>query len=159
MSVCSICGKEVDKENAPILTMGAYGTPIHICDECAEDLDIITTSSDYNTIKSSFGKIVKFIEKSQTKGEFVNETLQNILDEAMERAEKIKNGTYDFANDTPTEDQSFDEIPEELIESEDDIKLDEEEAERNAKFEKIFNIGMAIAIAAVAVFALVRFVF
>ena len=159
MSVCSICGKPIDAENAPILTMGAYGTPIHICDECAEDLDIITTSNDYDTIRASFAKIVKFIQKSQTKGEFVNETLQNILDEAMERAEKIKDGTYDFAIDEQSEEQSFDEIPEELAETEEDIKLDQEEAERNAKFEKIFNIGMAIAIAATAVFALVRFVF
>ena len=159
MSVCSICGKSIDAENAPILTMGAYGTPIHICDECAEDLDVITSSEDYDAIKVSFGKIVKFIEKSQTKGEFVNETLQNILDEAMERAEKIKNGTYDFADDTQADEQSFDEIPEELTESEEDIKLDREEAERNAKFEKIFNIGLAIAVAAAAIFALVRFVF
>lgn len=159
MSVCSICGKPIDAENAPILTMGAYGTPIHICDECAEDLDIITTSNDYDAIKVSFAKIVKFIQKSQTKGEFVNETLQNILDEAMERAEKIKDGTYDFAIDEQGEEQFFDEIPEELAETEEDIKLDQEEAERNAKFEKIFNIGMAIAIAAAAIFALVRFVF
>jgi hypothetical protein len=102
---------------------------------------------------------VKFIQKSQTKGEFVNETLQNILDDAMERAEKIKDGTYDFAIDEQSEEQSFDEIPEELAETEEDIKLDQEEAERNAKFEKIFNLGMAIPIAAAAVFALVRFVF
>lgn len=158
MSACAICGKTVDKENAPILTMGAYGTPLYICDECAKELDTATAGNDYLEIKEAFGKIVRKIEKGQTNGEFVNDTLQNILDDAMERAEKIKDGVYDFANDTERESEMLDDIPDELAESEEDKKLDREEAERNAKFEKIFNIGMAVAIAAAAIFALIRYV-
>ncbi len=156
---CAICGKTVNSENAPILTMGAYGTPLYICDECAEELDAATSGTDYSQIKNAFGKIVKKIEKGQTNGEFVNDTLQNILDDAMERAEKIKDGTYNFESEEQSEREELEEIPEELAESEEDKKLDERDAERNARFEKIFNIGFAIAIAAAAVFALIRFVF
>lgn len=159
MSACAICGKTVNTENAPILTMGAYGTPLYICEECAEELDTATAGTDYYEIKQAFGKIVKKIEKGQTNGEFVNDTLQNILDSAVERAEKIKNGTYNFGDDAQSKEDELEDIPEELAESEEDARLDEKDAERNARFEKIFNIGMAIAIAAAAVFALVRFVF
>ena len=58
-------------------------------------------------------------------------------------------GTYDFALDEVESDEGFDEIPEELQETEEDRLLDEKEAEANAKLDKFLNwawVGVAIAV-------------
>ena len=81
-------------------------------------------------------------------------TMSSIMAKAAERATLIKEGKYDFALDVSEqqiEDESLIEIPEELLESEEDKQLDEEENERAQKIDKVLNwvwgIVMALAVA------------
>ena len=81
-------------------------------------------------------------------------TVKEILESAIERAELIKSGEYDFSSDTESEDSY--EIPEELLESEEDRELDRMDEEKNKKFDKIFNWVAGIAIGAAAAFLIYR---
>ena len=42
--LCSICSVPVDSENASILVMGGFGNPRYVCEECSQDLDLLTES-------------------------------------------------------------------------------------------------------------------
>ena len=62
-----------------------------------------------------------------------------------DRAEKINKGEYDFSLDENVEETGEDDIPEELLETEEDKALDERDEKRQKKFDKIFNI-VALAV-------------
>ena len=66
--------------------------------------------------------------------------------------QKIKEGTYDFALDDVED--GFDEIPEELQETEEDRILDEKEKAANEKFDKLMN-KLWIVVGAVAAVAII----
>ena len=74
----------------------------------------------------------------RTVKEFTVEAVTKILADSALRAQKINEGTYDFSLDD-VEDESFEEIPEELQETEEDKLLDEKDAAANAKFDKFMN--------------------
>ena len=77
--------------------------------------------------------------------ELVSETLNH----AAKRATAIKEGTYDFSLDEESaEDEGFDEVPEELLESEEDKALDEAEKVQNEKLDKVLNIVSYVAFGA-----------
>ena len=119
---CSICLKRVEGDDAPVLAMGAYGNPKVLCDECAA-----ANIDDRVTVA----------------------TMTEMFESSAKRAQAIKEGTYDFALDEVESDEGFDEIPEELQETEEDRLLDEKEAEANAKLDKFLNwawVGVAIAV-------------
>jgi hypothetical protein len=67
-----------------------------------------------------------------------------MMADAANRAKAIKEGSYDFSLDEAAAEEGFDEIPEELRESEEDIELDRIEEENNKKFDKFYN-GVIIA--------------
>ena len=72
------------------------------------------------------------------------------MTEARARAEKIKSGSYDFSEDTPCEDEDS-EIPEELLETEEDRELDRKDKEAEARLDKFMNwawVGFGIAFVA-----------
>ena len=80
-------------------------------------------------------------------------TMGQILTKAAERASLIQEGAYDFSldeNEPEVEDDALIEIPEDLLESEADRQLDEEENERAQKIDKVLNwvwgIVMALAV-------------
>ena len=50
---CSLCKKIVDSENAPILTMGGFGNPRYLCDECAANIEVMTTAREVDVIKAN----------------------------------------------------------------------------------------------------------
>lgn len=151
---CCTCLVRIEDENAPILTMGAYGNPKCLCPECADLIDKITAGTEYDEITSAMEVITKRMSKSNIDDRVTVSTMTDLLAKSAERAQKIKEGTYDFTLDEIESDEEIlDEIPEELKETEEDRLLDEKEAEANKKFDKILN-WMWIIFGAVALFAL-----
>ena len=136
---CSTCLTRITSEDAPVLIMGAYGTPKLLCDDCAALIETITLGRDYDEITSAMQTLTERMSAANIDDRFTVNTVTKILSDSAVRAQKIKEGTYDFALDEEVEDESFDEIPEELKETEEDRLLDEKEAEENAKFDKLMN--------------------
>jgi hypothetical protein len=114
MNKCCICDKNIEREDAPILTMGGAGYARLLCDECDAELQAATASRDVNEIKTSINSIGN--KMANTEPDIVTYNLvSSILMKATERGIAIKDGTYDFALDEVEEDDGgLDEIPEEL---------------------------------------------
>jgi len=87
----------------------------------------------------------------------VAETIKEIFSAAGERAKKIRNGTYDFSEDETEKDEITD-IPEELLETEEDKARDEREAKAGKLYDKIFNWVALAAFLAVIVIFIINFV-
>ena len=152
---CSTCLKRIENEEAPVLAMGAYGTPKLLCDECAELIDKMTLSKDYDEITEAINSIAGKMSAANIDDRVTLDTMTDMLENSAKRAQQIKDGTYDFALDEVEADDGFDEIPEELRETEEDRLLDEKEAEANAKFDKFLNwtwIGVAIGVVAFIIY-------
>ena len=79
-------------------------------------------------------------------------TVNSVMKAAAERANLIKEGKYDFSLDEEPdeEEEGFDEIPEELLETEEDKELDRQDEEKLKKFDKVYNVIIAVALAATA---------
>ena len=156
MKKCSLCTKRLEKEEPQILTVGSYGVARYLCDECAALLDKMTLSTEISDIKDAYDAVVEKMLDGPLIVESANETLQNMLISAKERAEAIKNGAYDFSLDEPTDE--MDEIPEELLETEEDIELDRKREQRAEKIDKVLNVFIIAAIVATAIFVITRFI-
>ncbi len=135
---CAICNSVIERENPHVLTVGAYGTPRCLCDGCAGDFDIATGSADFGEISLAVDRISGKMTAGDPDSITVN-TVSEILEAAGKRASAIKDGTYDFSLDE-IEPEETEELIEELEEDPEDAILDEKEAEKNKKFDKIFNI-------------------
>ena len=147
---CSTCLTRITSEDAPVLVMGAYGTPKLLCDDCAALVETITLGRDYDEITAAMQALTEKMSSANIDDRFTVNTVTKILADSAVRAQKIKEGTYDFTLDEQEDEESFEEIPEELQETEEDRLLDEKEAEENAKFDKFMNklwivIGVAAA--------------
>lgn len=149
---CCTCLAKVEEENASILTMGAYGTPKYLCEDCAALIETITLGREYDEIADAMEQLTKTMSKANIDDRFTVSTVTDLLASAAERARKIKDGTYDFALDESEEE--FLEIPEEIRETEEDKLLDKKDAEAAEKFDKILNWAWLICgIAALGYFA------
>ena len=160
--ICSTCLRPISSENAPVLVMGAYGNPKLLCDECAALIDTITLGRDYNEIEESMQTLTDRMSASNVDDRFTIATVTEILADSAVRAQKIKEGPYDFALDDAVDEDAMDDIPEELRETEEDRLLDEKDAEANAKFDKFLNwmwVGVGIAAACFLVWKIIEFVF
>lgn len=135
--LCAICKAAVDSDTAPVLTVGGFGNVRYLCEECDAELADVTEARDTERIVSAMERIGKKMAASD-KDATTLATVEEIMKSAAERAEKIKNGTYDFAEDGGTDNEE--EIPEELLESEEDKARDAETAKKNAKLDRITNI-------------------
>ena len=156
-AVCCLC-HNLCNENAPVLTMGPYGTPRLLCSSCSDDLDTVTTDRDPERIKEAMERIGKRLSEKNP-DELSLETVNDILFEASERAKQIERGEYDFALDETAEEGELLDIPDEQKESEEDKALDEKEAVKMAKFDKILNwvfLAVVILIVGFFIFNLVR---
>ena len=146
---CSTCLTRITSEDAPVLVMGAYGTPKLLCDDCAALIETITLGRDYDEITAAMQALTEKMSSANIDDRFTVNTVTKILADSAVRAQKIKEGTYDFTLDEQEDEESFEEIPEELQETEEDRLLDEKEAEENAKFDKFMNkLWIVIGIAA-----------
>ena len=126
--ICSTCLSRIYSEEAPLLTMGAYGNPKYICDDCAELIETITLGKDCDEISEAIESLTQRMSRANVDDRVTVATVTKILSESTERAQKIKEGTYDFTLDETEGEEVFDEIPEELQETEEDRLLDEKEA-------------------------------
>ena len=151
MDKCSICNAEINTEESAILTMGAYGNPRYICDECATDLDTAGLGKDVAEISASMERIGKKMSNADPDGQTYN-TVTQLMTRALDRARKIKAGEYDFSLDEDVREGELEEIPEELTETEEDRALDERDAKRGELYDKIYNVIFIIACVSFAVF-------
>ena len=147
--LCSLCKAKVDSETAPLLTMGGFGNPKYICEECDADLNTATLGREISEISSAMDRISKKMLKSGVTDEQVLTTVEEIMESASSRAEKIKSGEYDFSSDEENEESFEEEIPEELRESEEDREKAEAEEKTNKKLEKITNVISLLILLAV----------
>ena len=141
---CSICNVKIDSEEPAILTMGGFGYPRYLCDECAADLDEASLGRDESCIAAAMDRIGKKMLVSDPDRQTYT-TVTGLMALAHDRALKIRDGSYDFSLDEA--DDGFDEIPDELAETEEDKEKDRIDEENAKKFDKIFNyvlIGVCV---------------
>ncbi len=137
---CSVCGASIESDECAILTMGGFATPRYICKPCEEDIDKASTSKDIEEAALAMERVGRKMADYNVEDKAVLDTVGEIMAAASERAEKIKNGIYDFSEEEDAiQDAEEEEIPEELRETEEDRELDRREAEANKKMDKITN--------------------
>ena len=157
MKRCSICKAEVDEEKASILTMGGFGNPKYLCEKCAGDMDKVTESDDPDMIREGMDGILNSITKSGVDDQVVINTVKNIFADVNERIAKIQSGNYSPDEDEAWEEELLD-VPEELKESEEDRKLDEEDARKAKIVDRIFNwIGIPAFVIAMVLIVIYYF--
>ena len=139
MAKCCMCDIRLESEDAPVLSMGAAGIPRLLCDRCAGLLDKATLSKDFDEIKDAVGEIGS-IMAAHDPDSVTSTIVRSLMVDASERAKAIKDGSYDFSLDENPEDGGLDEIPEDMLESEEDIEKDKADEEKVKKFDKVYNI-------------------
>ena len=135
--------------------MGGYGIPRYLCDNCAEQIEVATTAASVDEIAAAVKALGSKLD-SMDHDTATNDTMTEILDSAMKRGLAIKEGTYDFALDNEADKEVLEDIPEELLETEEDRRLDEEEEKKYSRFNAIFNWVAVAAFAAVGGFLIYR---
>ena len=156
---CCICLNKIFEEDGPILTMGAYGTPKCLCSECAEQIETATSGTDYDKIVEAMDSIPEKLTQANVDDKVTVTTVTEMFADCAKRAQEIKNGTWDFSKDNEASDESFDEIPEELKETEEDRLLDEADAKSMRKFDKVMSWVWAAVLAGVIGFLIWRLSF
>ena len=157
MAKCCMCDANIEREDAPVLSMGGAGYARVLCDRCSELLDTATLGRDYDEIKESITQISD-IMAAHDPDQVTLAIVSGLVYNASQRAKEIKEGSYDFSLDEAENGDGFDEIPEELRESEEDIQKDKEEEEKLKKFDKIYNyilIGAGIGAAALIIWKII----
>ena len=152
---CALCGREIENENAPVLTMGGYGIPRYLCDNCSEQIEVATTSRELAEISAAIKALGAKLSTTDH-DTATADAMTEILNSAMERGNAIKEGTYDFSLDSEESGEVLEDIPEDMRESEEDRELDKKDEEKNEKMNTVFNWISAIVIAGLGAFALYR---
>ena len=147
MNNCCICERNVEREDAPILAMGGAGYARVLCEECDRELQVATRGHDVDEIKAAINSLSTKMANSEPDA-VTYRMMNEILVTATQRAMEIKDGTYDFARDDEEDNEGFDEIPEELLESEEDVELDKKDEEKAKKFDKVYSIILTISLIA-----------
>ena len=149
MAKCCMCDSNIERDDAPVLSMGGAGYARVLCDRCSGLLDTATLGTDYDEIKGAIAEIGEIMADNDP-DQVTFAMVSGLVYNASERAKAIKDGSSDFSLDNEENDEGFDEIPEELRESEEDIQKDKEEEEKLKKFDKFYNyvlIGAGIGAA------------
>ena len=155
-TICCTCAAELESpDSAPVLSMGHYGMPRLICPKCEELINIAQTSRDPDEAEAAMARLGAIVSDTNKEDTCVHEAIEQIFAAASQRADAIRKGEYDFALDE-TEEAGFDEIPEELLETEEDKQKTEHEAEINRKFNKIMDF-VTVGVFAAAVIAFIIF--
>ena len=147
MNNCCICERDVEREDAPILAMGGAGYARVLCEECDRELQVATRGHDVEEIKEAINSLSNKLANGEPDA-VTYRMMNEILVTATQRAMEIKDGTYDFARDDEEDNEGFDEIPEELLESEEDVELDKKDEEKAKKFDKVYSIILTISLIA-----------
>ena len=158
MAKCCMCDKTLERDDAPVLAMGAAGNPRYLCDDCANLLDIATMGTDFDEIKQTIEQIGNIMADNDPDG-VTYSTVSELMINASDRAKQIKDGTYDFSQDGESDNEGYDDIPEEMLETEEDIEKDKADEEKLKKFDKFYNaliIGLGIGTALLVIWKLVE---
>jgi hypothetical protein len=102
-------------------------------------METATSSREVDDIVSAMDKLTKKLSDKNIDDRFTVETVTAMFEDAARRAASIKDGTYDFSLDEVSEEESFEDIPEELAETEEDRALDEKEREEAKRFDGFMN--------------------
>ena len=129
---CCICQFPIDKDDAPVIAMSGYGNPKCACSSCEAIIETATTSHDPDEIAEACKELGEALTRGNTGDEQIIDSVNEIIRTANERGSAIRDGSYDFSLDEEGGEE-FD-IPEELLESEEDKAKDEHDA-------KISKIG------------------
>jgi hypothetical protein len=157
-TICCTCAAELESpDSAPVLSMGHYGMPRLICPKCEELINIAQTSRDPDEAEAAMARLGAIVSDTNKEDTCVHEAIEEIFAAASQRADAIRKGEYDFALDE-AEEAGFDEIPEELLETEEDRALDKRDEEREKKFNKVFNWVTGIVFAAAAILIIVKII-
>ena len=160
MKSCSICKSEIESENPSILTMGGYGNPRYVCENCDAQIERMLLSREPAEVQDAMRILGEHLSRIGCEDNAVINTMEDMTKRATARAEAIREGTYDFSEDEADEgEEELVEIPEELRETEEDRALDEKEKAAEKKMDKILNIAWAVFLAifgAAAVYMLIR---
>ena len=137
MNICSICGKPIEREDAPVLTISGYGNPRYICDECEQQMDVAMSSRDVEEIEA----VVKVLgdKMNASKDDYAVAAMYNFISVACDRLVKIKEGTYDFSIDEKMK------------------ELDKRDAEKQKKFDEIMNWVSLIAIGGTLIYVILSY--
>lgn len=157
-SVCSVCLKAIEREDAPVLTMGHFARPRLLCDGCAELIEKALKSHVPGEAEAAIARLGESVGNNPQGDSAVLEAMEDIFRESSERAEKIRRGEYDFSLDEADGFDGFEEIPDELLETEEDKKKTEREEETNRKFNKIMDIVTAVIFVAAALVLILYFI-
>ena len=102
-------------------------------------------------------RVAKRLAEKNIDDKLTVSTVSELFASYAKRASAIKRGEWDFSVEEQEENTAIeDEIPEELMESEEDRLLDEKDREESARLDKILNWLFVGALAAVG-FAFVWF--
>lgn len=155
---CCICKKTIENESeSPVLVMGAFGNPKCLCPICDLDFCTATTSHDPDEAIDAAKRLGDSLTAGNTGDpqiiELVNETIIN----AGTRAEKIREGTYDFSLDEEDATEEFD-ITEDMKETEEDRLKTEEEERTNKLVDTITSWAFGVVLVAALVYFIIKFV-
>ncbi len=150
---CCTCFNKVEEENAAILTVGPYGTPRCLCDECSALVDTITSSTESDKIKHAMDELTSRMKSANADDPLTVDVITDIIRKGAEKVKCLDGGSYRDEPENTANGDGFDEIPDELKETEEDRLLDEKDAEAERKFNKAMNIAWIVvgALAAVLV--------
>jgi len=159
--LCATCLEPVLSEDADILVMSSYGSPKCLCDDCASLFNRAATDRDPDKIVASMDRITKKMSDKNIDDKLTVSTVTRLFEGFAKRAGAIKRGEWDFSRDEEdTNDaEGFEEIPEELRETEEDKALDEREAELVGKVDKVLNWVWAGVLIGVVAFVIWRLFF
>ena len=158
MSSCCICNRKIERDDPAVLAMGGAGIPRYLCDDCEKLLDDATLSTDYDTAGAAIGKLSKLMADGDP-DPVTYAIVKGILLKSSNRAVAIKEGTYDFAlDDEPIVEEGYDEVPEDLQETEEDKEKDRIDEEKQKKFDKIYNILLIIGCSVFAALCIWRLI-
>jgi hypothetical protein len=148
---CAICLKLVDEENAPILTMSGAGVPRYLCEECEVDVAAVSDSLVRDEIADATKRILSKITENNIDDPVTMRTVTDILKDGANRATAIEDGSYNTESETADSEESeiLEEIPEDLLETDEDRALDEAEEEKFKKIDKVLSWIWGIAIVAI----------
>lgn len=140
MRCCSICKAPVEGDAPSVLTMGGYGNPRFVCEDCDKEIEKMLLSKEPSEVQAAMQTLAGHLERIGCEDNAVIATMEQMMARANERAVAIKEGRYDFSLDEPdAEEEELVEIPEELRETEEDRALDEQEEKVAEKWDKVMN--------------------
>ncbi len=147
---CALCYSTVEGENLPVLAIGAYGAPRYLCSNCEQLVEGASFGTDYDDIVASLDSIGSLLTERNIDDPTTLNTILPLLEESAKRAQKIKDGEWDFTLDEEARSEEY-EIPEELLESEEDKLLDKKEEETGKKIDRVMNwVYLAMLLGALA---------